>query len=122
VLGLFNLLQRVGGWRWNSWDVRERFTLRRNPLPGPSRIWATFVAAGLTAIAIVGAVLVAVGTDDANLPLVNRDGWTSLVVAVTIGLIVLSIGKDVVDNDVEVDGRLTGGRAPAEPGMVAPPP
>jgi hypothetical protein len=122
VLGLFNLLQRVGGWRWNSWDVRERFTLRRNPLPSPSRIWATFVAAGLTVIAIIGAVLVAVGTDNANLPLVDRDGWTSIVVAVTIGLIVLSIGKDVVDNDVEVDGRLTGGRAPAEPGMVAPPP
>jgi hypothetical protein len=122
VLGLFNLLQRVGGWRWNSWDVRERFTLRRNPLPSPSRVWATFVAGGLTLIAIVGAILVAVGTDDANLPLWNRDGWTTIVIGVTVGLIVLAIGKDVVDNDVEVDGRMTGARAPAEPGMVAPPP
>jgi hypothetical protein len=123
VLILFNLLQRIGGWRWNSWDVRERFTLRRNPLPRPSRWWATFVGITLTVIALLAATLIATGTEGAQLPVWNRDAWTTVVLGLVALLIVLAIGKDVVDNDVEVDGRLTGSRADGpSAGMVEPKP
>jgi hypothetical protein len=123
TLGVFNLLQRVGGWRWSSWDVRERFGLRRAPLRIPSRWWAMFVASVLTVIGVVTAILVAVATDSAGLPVFDRTGWVIVIVLVTAALIVLTIGKDVVDNDVEIDGRLTGSRAGGpSPSMVEPSP
>jgi hypothetical protein len=123
ALGLFSLLQKIGTWRWNSWDVRERFALRKAPLRRPSRYWASIVGVALTVITVLGAILVAVGTEDAALPLWNRDGWTMLVIGLAVGLIVLSIGKDVVDNDVEVDGRLTGARSGGpSPSQVEPMP
>ena len=123
ALGVFNGLQRIGGWRWAAWDVRERFALRGAPLQLPSRWWAMFVAVVLTVIGIVTAILVAVGTDNASLPFFDRTGWTIALATLTAALIVLTIGKDVVDNDVEVDGRLTGSRAGGpSPSMVEPSP
>jgi hypothetical protein len=123
TLGVFNALQRVGGWRWSSWDVRERFALRQAPLRIPSRWWAMFVATVLTVIGIATAILIAIGTDSASLPIFDRTGWVIVLALVTVGLIVLTIGKDVVDNDVEVDGRLTGSRAGGpSPSMVEPSP
>jgi hypothetical protein len=80
------------------------------------------VAAG-SVIAVLAAILVAVGTDGRELPIFDRAGWTMVVIGMTVALIVLAIGKDVVDNDVEVDGRLTGSRADGpSPGMVEPSP
>jgi hypothetical protein len=123
VLVLFSLLQRVGSWRWASWDVRERYALRREPLKHHSRGWAMLIAGGGSVIAVLAAILVAVGTDGRSLPILDRGGWTMFVIGLTIGLIVLAIGKDVVDNDVEVDGRLTGSRAEGpSPTMVEPSP
>jgi hypothetical protein len=82
-----------------------------------------FVATVLTVIGIATAILVAVGTDSASLPIFDRTGWVIVLALVTVGLIVLTIGKDVVDNDVEVDGRLTGSRAGGpSPSMVEPSP
>lgn len=123
VLGLFSALQRLGSWRWNSWDVRERFSLRRDPIRRPSRWWATLVSAWLTLIGVLGAILVALGSDFIKLPISDRDGFTGFILILTAGLILLAIGKDVVDNDVEVDGRMTGARGGGpSPSMVEPAP
>jgi hypothetical protein len=92
VLVAFQVIQGLGIWRWNSWDARERRTLRRRPLGRPHRIWAYGLAGTLAAIAALGALIVALG------------GPTGLLVALGVLIllvVVLSVGKDVVDNDVD---------------------
>jgi len=121
VLGLFTILQRLGEWRWDSWDARERQALRRNPLESPSRWWPTIVALLFTAVAFVGAILVATGTEGALLPLVDRETWLMIVAGATVVLIFVAIGKDVVDNDVGSDARLTGSTGSPSPYSVQPP-
>jgi hypothetical protein len=92
VLVAFQVIQGLGIWRWNSWDARERRALRRRPLGRPHRIWAYGLAGTLAAIAALGALIVALG------------GPTGLLVALGVLIllvVVLSVGKDVVDNDVD---------------------
>jgi hypothetical protein len=124
TLLIFTIFQRVGGWRWSTWDVRERFTLRHNPLVRPTRWWVSLVGLLITAIVLLSAWLIAVGAPGAELPGPNREGWMWTVAVLFSFLILVTIGKDVVDNDVETDGGFassgTGGRP--SPGQVMPPP
>jgi hypothetical protein len=88
----FQVIQGLGIWRWNSWDARERRALRRRPLAEPHRIWAYGLAVALAAIAGLGALIVAL------------DGPTAWLVALGVLILLLavvSVGKDVVDNDVD---------------------
>ena len=92
VIVAFQVIQGLGIWRWNSWDARERRALRRRPLDYPFRNWAYFLAVVLASIAALGAFIVALGGATASL--------------VALGLLILlvvvvSVGKDVVDNDVD---------------------
>ncbi|HEX5588959.1 MAG TPA: hypothetical protein VFX65_01550 [Candidatus Limnocylindrales bacterium] len=101
VLVAFQLIQRLGIWRWDAWDVRERRALRRRPLDAPFRGWAYFLAAALVGIAVLGALIVA---------LAGPSGWIAALGGLVLLVVVLSVGKDVVDNDVDT----------GEPSVVVP--
>jgi hypothetical protein len=92
VLVAFQAIQRLGIWRWNAWDVRERRALRRHPLDYPFRNWTWFLAAALAAIAMLAAVIVA---------LTAATAWLATLGVLILLVVVLSVGKDVVDNDVD---------------------
>jgi len=94
----FQVIQRLGIWRWDSWDVRERRALRRRPMDAPFRTWAYFLAVALAAIASLAALVVALGGSSAAL--------VALGVMILL-VVVLSVGKDVVDNDIDT-GEPTG--------------
>jgi hypothetical protein len=91
VLVAFQVIQGLGIWRWNSWDARERRALRRRPLGRPPDLGLR-PAGALAAIAALGALVVALG------------GTTTALVALgvlVLLVVVVSVGKDVVDNDVD---------------------
>ena len=119
VLGLFRLLQRVGEWRWDAWDIRERQQLRREPLKCPGRGWSIVIASMLSAIAIAAAIAVAIGTPATFSGSVTREMAFWGLIAATIVLSAITIAKDVVDNDVDGAGRLVGSSGP---GVVQPKP
>ena len=107
VLVAFNLVARLGTWRWDVWDRRERRVARRTPLVEPSRGWAFIQALLLSIPPVLGALVVAFGTADWQL--LGADRSTMLV---SIGVILLLIGmlgvaRDVVDNDTEGMARAT---------------
>jgi hypothetical protein len=122
VLLLFNLLQKVGTWRWDSWDARERQQLRRDPARYPSRGWSSLIAFTLLGIALGAAWLIAIGTG-AVFPGAARTGVFWVVIALVVILCAITIAKDVVDNDVETD-RLVGsaGHGAVMPTPTGPPP
>jgi hypothetical protein len=120
VLLAFSVLGRVGGWRWDAWDARERRLLRRSLEPQTQRVWVLAVATALTVVAALGALVVALGTPGASLPLLGRPAWLAVLGIALLLIVVVSLGKDVVDNDTEaardVGGAGTGGEpAPVEP-------
>jgi hypothetical protein len=120
VLLAFSLLGRIGGWRWDAWDGRERRLLRRSLTPRTQRVWVLAVATALTVVAAIGALIVALGTPGASLPLLERPAWVAVLVVAVLLIVVVSLGKDVVDNDTQaarhVGGAGTGGEpAPVEP-------
>jgi hypothetical protein len=79
------------------------------------------VAAALTVIAALAALLVAVGTPGAVLP-VGRAPAIALLAFAVLLIVVVSLGKDVVDNDTESDGRGGGAGSGDEPARVEPMP
>jgi hypothetical protein len=88
----FQLIQRLGIWRWDSWDARERRALRRRPLDYPFRNWTYALAVALAAIATLAALIVALG---------GPTGLLAALGALIVLVILVSVGKDVVDNDVD---------------------
>ena len=121
VVLMFRLLERLGEWRWDAWDARERRQLRRDPKTDPPRGWPTAIALLLTVIVFAAAMVVAGGKEWHLL------GWTidrnAMLVGVLLllgGLVLIVIAKDVVDNDIDAaDSRMTGS---SEPAAVYPPP
>jgi hypothetical protein len=108
VLVAFQAIQRLGIWRWDSWDERERRALRRRPLDYPFRNWAYFLAVALGVIAALAAFVVTMAGPTATL-LLSRDGWLATLGALILLVVVLSVGKDVVDNDIDTGGSQAGG-------------
>ena len=107
ILVFFQAGQRIGVWRWVAWDLRERRALRRNPQAEPYRNWIRVQAILLGLGAVVGAVLVALG---------NPEGpWLILLFAIVVFVVVVSIGKDVVDNDIDTLDKDTPAVIPASP-------
>jgi uncharacterized membrane protein YidH (DUF202 family) len=119
MLVAFNLLGRVGIWRWDAWDARERKSLRRKPLTRPGRTWPYVLTVLLTVTAVAAAVLVAIGTPTVDSEDFDATTWVAIVVGAIIGLVLLSLGKDIVDNDIAVDA---GPAAGSGEGTVSPPP
>ena len=104
VLVAFNFVARLGTWRWDVWDRRERRMARRNPSAEPHRGWAFLQALLLTIPLVLGAMVVAFGTS--NWRLAGADRGTHLAV---IGVVLLLIGmigvaRDVVDSDTDTEG------------------
>jgi hypothetical protein len=112
VVIVFQLIQRLGIWRWDAWDVRERRALRRRPLVYPFRNWTYFLAAALASIATLAALIAA---------LTASTTWLVVLGGLILMVILISVGKDVVDNDIdtgeplavvpEVTGPAAGGSA-----------
>ena len=116
VFAGFQVLQGLGIWRWDSWDARERRALRRRPLAYPFRNWVYFLAVTLSAIGLIGGLVTLAGPQWAP-PILDRDGWLGALAGLTLLVVVLSVGKDVVDNDID-----TGDQAvvvPPAPGPAA---
>jgi hypothetical protein len=120
VVLLFRLLQRLGEWRWDAWDVRERRQLRRDPKGDPPRGWPTLIALLFTVIVFAAAIVVAGGKEWHLLGWTISRDWLLMFVIGAIGAsVLLVISKDVVDNDVDTDGRLTGS---SDQSVISPPP
>ncbi len=105
ILVLFQTAQRVGVWRWIAWDIRERRTLRRNPQAEPYRNWIRFQAVLLGLLAVIGAILVAFGDPDGKGLIGDRGPWLFAFFAILIAVVMMSVGKDVVDADIETVDR-----------------
>jgi hypothetical protein len=119
VLLAFNVMARLGTWRWDVWDRRERRLARRRPLAEPHRGWA-FVQALLLLIPLaLGTIVVSFGTSIWRIAGVDRGG-VLLVIGLSLVLIgMISVARDVVESDTEGLLRKTEA-APVVPS--APPP
>jgi hypothetical protein len=102
IVVLFQLGQRVAIWRWISWDIRERRALRRDPRAEPHRNWVRLQAVLMGTLALIGAILVAVGNPDGTGLIGDRGPWLFAFFAILLFVVVVSIGKDVVDSDIDV--------------------
>jgi hypothetical protein len=121
VLILFQLLQRVGTWRWDSWDARERQALRRHPSRMPFRTWPRVIAALLTLAAVMGALIVAFGGQGTRILFASRETWIGLLIALVVAIVLGSIAKDVVDNDIDTTSGGGGAGSGDQPAPVMPP-
>jgi hypothetical protein len=121
VLILFQLLQRVGTWRWNSWDARERQALRRRPSTMPFRTWPRVIATLLTLAAVMGALIVAFGGQGTRILFAARETWIGLLLTLVVAIVLGSIAKDVVDNDIDATPSGGGAGSGDEPAPVMPP-
>ncbi len=86
IVILFQILARVGGWRWSVWDARERSAMRTGrPYPGVGRV--------LVQVAMLAVVVVALFTG------VVLDAPVALgVAAAALALVVLvGVSIDVLD-------------------------
>jgi hypothetical protein len=101
VLGGFQVIQRLGTWRWDSWDERERRALRRRPTSYPFRNWAYILTLMLSVVAILAALVVALTGPNWTPPLLTGDGWVIAFCGLVLLVVVISVGKDVVDNDID---------------------
>ena len=101
ILLLFQAGQRIGVWRWISWDLHERHTLRRDPQAEPYRNWIRLQSILLAVDALIGAILVALGNEDRSGWIGDRGPWLFAFFALLIAIVIMSIGKDVVDSDID---------------------
>jgi hypothetical protein len=116
VLVLFNLLARLGTWRWNIWDVRERRSLRRAPTTAPARTWPYVLGFILTIVVFAATSIVALGADGSSWYGISRDTWLVATIGAVVAIVLFSLAKDIVDNDIDVEapsvGDGPGGDAP----------
>jgi hypothetical protein len=99
ILVAFHLLARIGVWRWDVWDIRERQYLRRWPTGRPPRLWPLTLGLILLGIASAAAIVVATGT---STPLAPQDVWIVVISGLIVAVVLISIGKDIVDHDIAV--------------------
>ncbi|HEX5013632.1 MAG TPA: hypothetical protein VFV72_05660 [Candidatus Limnocylindrales bacterium] len=124
ILFAFSLIGRLGTWRWTVWDVRERRMLRRAPLKEPPRLWPYFVGTVLSVIVFAAMSVVALGAPGSSWLGIELATWLVLIGVGIVLVVLFSLAKDIVDNDIAVDtGRDPGGGG--EPSIVTskqPPP
>jgi hypothetical protein len=104
VLVVFNLLARLGTWRWDVWDVRERRGLRRAPTTSPVRTWPYVLGFILTLLVFAATSIVALGADGSSWWGLSRDAWLVATVGTVVAIVLFSLAKDIVDSDIETDG------------------
>lgn len=121
VLVAFRILGKLGTWRWSAWDVRERRLLRQQPDQVPDRDWPYILAAALTAIGFIATMIVALGADGSSWLGLDRDTWLVVLGATILVVIVICLGKDIVDNDITVASRPGGSGDAGEPGAISTP-
>ena len=118
VLVVFNLLARLGTWRWDIWDARERRGLRRAPTTSPVRTWPYVLGLILTLLVFAATSIVALGSEGSSWWGISRDAWLVATVGTVVAIVLFSLAKDIVDNDIDVDG---GGPAAGAAASDAPP-
>jgi hypothetical protein len=114
VLVVFNVLARLGTWRWNIWDVRERRDLRQAPATSPSRTWPYLLGFILTVLAFAATSIVALGAPESSWWIWSLDAWLVFTVGTVVAIVLFSLAKDIVDNDVDT-GATDGGPADGPP-------
>jgi hypothetical protein len=105
ILVAFRLLTSLGTWRWNTWDARERRFLRQRPLENPGRTWPFLVSLVLTLIAFAATLLVALGAEGSSWLGRDRNTWIVIIGAAIVAVVLVSLGKDIVDSDITVASR-----------------
>lgn len=101
VLAAFNLVARLGTWRWDVLDRRERRLARRDPLVEPHRGWAFLQALLLSLPLALGAIVVSFGTSSWRLAGADRAAWLAVIGAILLLIGMIGVARDVVDNDTE---------------------
>jgi hypothetical protein len=109
VLVLFNVLARLGTWRWDIWDVRERRSLRRAPTTAPPRTWPYVLGLILTLVVFAATSIVALGAEGASWYGIPRDTWLVATIGALVAIVLISLAKDIVDNDIDVEGPASAG-------------
>jgi pimeloyl-ACP methyl ester carboxylesterase len=123
ILFVFSLIGRLGNWRWNVWDVRERRKLRQKPTKPPPRLWPYLMGSFLTVIVFAATSVVALGADGSTWLGVNRDTWLVGIAIAIVLVVIISLAKDIVDNDIAVEtSASTGPGQPAAVTVDKPPP
>jgi hypothetical protein len=108
TLVLFSLLTRLGTWRWNVWDVRERRSLRRAPTDSPVRTWPYVLGFILTLVVFAATSVVALGTDGSSWYGIPRDTWLVATIGAIVAIVLFSLAKDIVDNDIDAEAPTAG--------------
>jgi uncharacterized BrkB/YihY/UPF0761 family membrane protein len=115
VLVAFNFMARLGTWRWDVWDRRERRQARRRPLVEPNRGWAFLQALLLLMPLVLGAFVVSFGTSTWQVAGLDRGGVLTFIGVVLVLIGMISVARDVVESDTEGMDRAK------ESGPVMPP-
>jgi hypothetical protein len=119
VLVAFNFMARLGTWRWDVWDRRERRQARRRPLIEPNRAWAFLQAFLLLIPLVLGAFVVSFGTSTWQVAGLDRGGVLTVIGVVLVLIGMISVARDVVESDTE--GPVRGGEAaPVMPSQTPP--
>jgi len=88
ALVLFQVLGKIGAWRWRVWDENERRVARRRSAPYKRRwIWVQFLLLGAIAVAVAAAI---------------TTGVVAILVGAALALgafLVAAIGADVVGHE-----------------------
>jgi hypothetical protein len=85
IIIAFQLIARIGSWRWGVWDGRERVSVRiHEPYPPPLRIVAQMVL-------LVAAIAVAF------VAIVSEPGLTMVAVGIAVAAVLLGVAVDVMD-------------------------
>jgi len=122
ILFAFSLLGRLGTWRWNVWDIRERRRLRRAPLTKPPRMWPNFVGLVLSVIAFAATSVVALGAPQSRWLIFDLDTWLVLIGVGIVLVVLFSLAKDIVDNDIAVETSGDSGSGGGPPVTAKQPP
>jgi hypothetical protein len=86
VLAAFQILGRIGTWRWSVWDTRERMAARtRSRYPGLRRV------AGQAILLTVALVALFLGVT------ADSDGWLVAAAAAALLAVLLGVSVDVFD-------------------------
>jgi hypothetical protein len=119
VLVAFNFMARLGTWRWDVWDRRERRQARRRPLVEPNRAWAFLQALLLLIPLVLGAFVVSLGTSTWQVVGLDRGGVLTVIGVVLVLIGMISVARDVVESDTEGQVR-DGEAAPVMPSQTPP--
>jgi hypothetical protein len=112
------VISRIGNWRWDIWDARERSYVRRGVVAPPDRRFA--FAIGIVLSLALGATTILLAAP-ANLP-GGRGLWLAMTVASIATVSIVGIAHDISDAAADADSTTAGVPVAAGSSAVVAPP